>query len=648
MTWIEMRNVVPTSRHIGKNPVWQCRRLGAFLVLALWMGIYPLLGVDRLQIEGFKVKAQSALAERRYTDAVRYFGEIFRQSTIAEEVFQAGLGWCEALYRDGKYDDAQAILALIPQRIKKLLAPRGGGGLKREQSLQLQYWRGLLLLEKGDVSGAEKAFHAVTKSVDADLAAKAYYQMGICRIRQHRYDEAEVLFRDIRTSNRVGSPLYVIGCLGTLKVLIERKRWNDFDRFYAQWRVHFQKEWYVQAKFLYLNRLLKAGLVRKAYEEYAETFLDIPQMQLPPAQRNHLYHEEFFQLLRTLGQQLVAGHEFKLARQFYVKLQPRLVYDSQQQAILLDMGIGAYRAAIYLKNHNQEAKAGFWYQLALDDFERFLKNYNKSPLLARVYYHMGMLYLTRRDEKHAVDAWSKAYGTVDAPAEDRYTAAVQLAQYYVSRNDAQKAVEWYMSAGGLNVSPALRARAWFQRGELLFKLGRYTEASKVFAQILQFYPEYPNKLDVYFNQGAAALRGGDYATAIHCFQNFITQAPENHPRRPEAIYRCALALSQAEHWDDAQNLFNKLIQHYPDSEFAPEAMIAAAMNARSAGFHRAALQFLTIVIERYRQTPFYYRALYERIFYLLNIRNDVKKALADFNLFFADKKKVYETYPHYS
>jgi branched-chain amino acid transport system substrate-binding protein len=67
----------------------------------------------------------------------------------------------------------------------------------------------------------------------------------------------------------------------------------------------------------------------------------------------------------------------------------------------------------------------------------------------------------------------------------------------------------------------------YARGERLLRDGDYLEASRLFARLIDRFPDSKNVDLFLFNQSRADLYFGDYAAALHGFETFIRRFPES-------------------------------------------------------------------------------------------------------------------------
>ncbi|RMG17786.1 MAG: outer membrane protein assembly factor BamD, partial [Planctomycetota bacterium] len=175
----------------------------------------------------------------------------------------------------------------------------------------------------------------------------------------------------------------------------------------------------------------------------------------------------------------------------------------------------------------------------------------------------------------------------------------QAAELLAARRYAE-AGELYASLSRSDPSPEHRAEFAFAAAECAFARGDYYAAYRLYSELLQRYPTTPRFAGVVervftisrlFAEGRATkpswLLGAeltDRSFGVELLTAF-QKARERHPLADDALHHKALALVELGEGDEAIEVWQKLIDDYPDSEWleTAEFRIGVTMLARSEG-----------------------------------------------------------------
>jgi len=103
-----------------------------------------------------------------------------------------------------------------------------------------------------------------------------------------------------------------------------------------------------------------------------------------------------------------------------------------------------------------------------------------------------------------------------------------------------------------------------------FQQKNFTAAGKLFGQIIDRYPNSPSRGDSIYFRGMTYMMQGDYQNAIN---DFMLYQKENDGAEfyPPAMFRQAVCLYGMEKTAEAEAIFTKFIETYPDSDLVSEA-----------------------------------------------------------------------------
>jgi outer membrane protein assembly factor BamD len=126
--------------------------------------------------------------------------------------------------------------------------------------------------------------------------------------------------------------------------------------------------------------------------------------------------------------------------------------------------------------------------------------------------------------------------------------------------------------------PEDTAQELFESGQDHMKAKQFAKAAEAFARLKDRYPFSPYTPQAEIGLGDAYYLGEDYSQAVEAYREFENLHPR-HEQIPYVLFQIgrsnyqqfrSIDMPQA-HVADALEYFNRLVQAYPDSKFAPEA-----------------------------------------------------------------------------
>ncbi|MFY9326730.1 MAG: tol-pal system protein YbgF [Georgfuchsia sp.] len=101
-----------------------------------------------------------------------------------------------------------------------------------------------------------------------------------------------------------------------------------------------------------------------------------------------------------------------------------------------------------------------------------------------------------------------------------------------------------------------------------------------------------------YDAALTALKGSDFKLAVSGFESFIKAAPDS-PQQPGAHFFAAYCYSHLKQPAKAAELFNQLIEKWPDDEHAPDAMLGYADSLQDLGRHKEARTVMASLAAKY-------------------------------------------------
>jgi len=120
--------------------------------------------------------------------------------------------------------------------------------------------------------------------------------------------------------------------------------------------------------------------------------------------------------------------------------------------------------------------------------------------------------------------------------------------------------------------------AAYEEAFRLYRGSQYKDAIARFREFLQTYPESGYADNALFWLGDCYFKEGDFPSAAVAFEDVAKKYPDGN-KVPDALYRQGLSLieigaktgQEAAYRGAAREIFEKILDRYPDSERAPEA-----------------------------------------------------------------------------
>jgi tetratricopeptide (TPR) repeat protein len=184
----------------------------------------------------------------------------------------------------------------------------------------------------------------------------------------------------------------------------------------------------------------------------------------------------------------------------------------------------------------------------------------------------------------------------------------------------EEAVQTYNALLEKYPQDATADRAAYERCLAYFRLGNYGEAIRR-AKDLNVAP--PARKDVYWllAESHAALKEADYA--IQYYRLLVEQFPESE-LAPDALYRLAHQLQNKGDFAPAADRFGQLARTFPSHELAAQALFASAYCLSRAGKNEDAIRDWTTVATKYPASPYVEESLYQKAMTETFLRRDAQ------------------------
>jgi TolA-binding protein len=290
-----------------------------------------------------------------------------------------------------------------------------------------------------------------------------------------------------------------------------------------------------------------------------------------------------------------------------------------------------YAAAAALQNREQ-------YDLAADEWRKFLQNYPGDPRVGRARHYLGLCQLKGKQYAAAAETFDKllADSSRQPPVADVDFAPsnylyLGLAQYNLGQAGQatmlERAAQTFATLAKNFPQSKFLSQALYYQGETAYALGRKTDAARFYDQVVRQFPRDALVADALYALGVTQEETGQHAAADATYASFLTSFPRNalaaevtmrrgdvllaQGKIDEAEQRFAAAAAQPEfamadlatmrqaaclferkQFGPAANLYASVLQKFPKSQYAGAATLAAGKCAYLAGSYAEARRLL--------------------------------------------------------
>jgi soluble lytic murein transglycosylase len=226
------------------------------------------------------------------------------------------------------------------------------------------------------------------------------------------------------------------------------------------------------------------------------------------------------------------------------------------------------------------------YLQAGEAFDKFLKDYPRSDLAPAAGLGLGKALLAQARLDEAVQVYQEVW--VEYPG-DPNDQAVELALAELSAKGAK--------------IPELSPEDLYERGKNLYRSNQYEKTIAAFVKLLERSPKSAYRTDALLVTGIAAFKIGKRTEAASVLEQMVKDNAGD-PRVPEALYWIGKSYSKLGEWDKGVNAFRKLLDRFPESEWADDALFLTGNIYREAGDMKKALAYYGRLAEEYPESKF--------------------------------------------
>ena len=502
-----------------------------------------------------------------------------------------------------------------------------------DKELVLEYWNAEIQLKKGDISNATVIFENIVKNVLKDqleLKTDALIGLGICKIRQEKWDEAKTIFKKLSKISTVDAKsiaiqqlVYINVIQGNIKEakkllkdtienhkqltlkldllklcsLIEKNKLDEAQKEYSELKLSAEAPdpiWYITA-----TTLANSYIINKEYKKA------IPLLEDASIMAPNLFYKEktSLNLIKTLYKAKETEKATKTAL-FFLDNFPRTAIRDKILLLLIQImlkekkfnEIATYASKYFLfdKTATQD-KTQIAQEVGKILF--YLKNYEEADK----YFSYIVNNETAKQEKEIGQYW-KAKALI---AQNKFKDALSILQKLETENDD------------------LQEKAKFKIIEVYIKQENYQKAVQDLKLFITQYPESKLTPSPLFLYAIMLKRLGKTNDAISKLQYFA-EKNQNNPLAPlaylEAGYLCVLQNNYLE----AKKMFNKILTQYKDSAQTPDALYWLLYTSYLDGNSNSSEEYADSLLKHYPSSAFTKQALEWQINYYINNKKYTK------------------------
>jgi TolA-binding protein len=490
--------------------------------------------------------------------------------------------------------------------------------------------RGWCLLEAGRPAEAGDAFRQAAESFpQGALAPEARLRGGVSYFHASKDEEAkDLLLRaaDERDVSIAAEALYWLA-----QVLVRQGQLDDAVAFLS--RVRGQDEdLHLRASLTLGEVLFRLGRHQEAIRAFTRVTSRLPPENGSPLQGAEAARWAYALHAQALGHQALAQHEQALALE--ENLVRRFPESEHVPASLLVQGEALYnlgrhqeaaeRLGILVRDHarSENVPAALYKQghslLALKDdggarrsFQTLAQRYPKHELTPEARKLAAECLARMGNEKEAIAELSRV---ADAEGEVGDLARLEAARLQKSTRDLAAAAASFEKLAASAGDETLRARAHYERGEILYESGSYAESARAFASSMELSRDEQLTRTARYGRAYSLYRAGEIDAAVEETDRLLRDKGIDEGLRGSALHLLGASHQKAGRWDAAVESYGALLKEQPRSKLAYEAAFGRGVCLAQAGKTQEAIRALNEILKKYEEGPANDRVLYELAF----------------------------------
>jgi TolA-binding protein len=252
------------------------------------------------------------------------------------------------------------------------------------------------------------------------------------------------------------------------------------------------------------------------------------------------------------------------------------------------------------------------YDLAVDEWQKFLKEFPNDPLAPKAQHYLGVCRLLLKQYDAAAESFGRAIA--DYPKSELAAASylnLGLAQYSLAQQGKpelydQAAATFEALSAKFPKSPEL-AQGLYYFGEALYARGKKKEAVAAYDRLVEQHAKSPLRAEALYALGVARQDLGETDRAAAAFDRYLKEFPQ-HALRAEVIMRRAETLASGGQHDAAARWFASAAAS-KDFQLADLAALRQAQSLEAAKKFAEAAPLYAAIPDRFGGSSYSQRAL---------------------------------------
>ena len=430
-------------------------------------------------------------------------------------------------------------------------------GILKAESM---FYEGFALLKLEDYDGAVSAFGKIGEKYPAsDWSQKAALKKAEVLIIQNKYDEAEKLIMPLEKNKLTGAwANYLAG-----QILYKKGNFAQAAVYYKRTSDNFPKtEWAEKSMFSFGWCFLNLKDYRKAGQSFAELILKYSKTSYFPRAQLLIGHCYFFE------------KNYESAQAAYNRLLQAFPMNEFVPEAVFWRGLAAMKTGDFA--------------LARKMFERIINKFGNSEFLARSFLNLGITLSNQNKITEAVSVLKEGLKSARCTASEADDINYALGGMYVKLGLYAEAALCYRKI----TTPEKKPAAQLALGHSFVNAREFDEARKEYLKVSALYPSSDEAVEAAFSAGLSFYKEKKWTEAISNFADFAAKYPGNVWTKKAYYYAgwCAFAKKD---WEDAVSLWEKYYEIQPDAEILlhiGDSYYNAGKQSESAAVYRKLLE----------------------------------------------------------
>lgn len=552
--------------------------------------------------------SEMSAALGRHDEALRYATEFVREFPRSPRLrpTRYTIGWAQL--NMGRYDEAITTFRALENGIDSIAAAAA-------------YQIGAIQLRRNDTAGAVRSFQSLLARLPYEsFSDNAYHQLGRYFYRRAMYDSARHYLliaarqfpeSEIRSESYylLGESYAALGDAGNAQFAFARTRRTGATGGLAE------RALYREGIMLY-----KVGRFRSAIDRFREYVSE------------HSKGSDIADATFWLGEALYQDRTYDESERYYNAYVEKYAAGSRLEQALYGLAWSRFQqkefkgAALafdgFVKNHKESPLAveatirlADCYRL-MGQFDKAIQTYESIGGLSgkgtrdeEARFRLADVFLQMGRTDRAVQTFRKLIADYpNSPLRDAY--AFNIGSIYREKEMDSLAIEELKPFGSRYPNSQLLPQATFTIGDAYYNMEAFDSALVYYRLVLDRYPNsviVPEALEAVRFTLNALDRGGEAVAIIDSFQ---ARNPDRIPA-DSLNYRKAVIVLEAGNFADAIVRFGRIVDEFPKSPLAPEALVGIGRAYEYMGRRDSALLFYNRVVEAHGTAPAAERARIE-------------------------------------